>query len=51
MQLHAETRLDRLHDMIIAAFGREDYHMHVFTSGPEEYGLLIPSSVIPMSAA
>ncbi len=38
LQLDAETRLDHLHDIIIAAFGWENYHMHVFTSGPEEFG-------------
>jgi hypothetical protein len=38
LQLPAGTRLDHLHDIIIAAFGWQDYHMHVFTSGPEEFG-------------
>jgi hypothetical protein len=38
LQLLADTRLDHLHDFIIAAFGWENYHMHVFTSGPEEFG-------------
>jgi Plasmid pRiA4b ORF-3-like protein len=38
VQLRADTRLDQLHDVIIAAFGWENYHMHVFTSGPEEFG-------------
>ena len=38
LQLPADTRLDHLHDIIIAAFGWENYHMHVFTSGPEEFG-------------
>jgi hypothetical protein len=38
LQLRADTRLDHLHDIIIAAFGWENYHMHVFTSGPEEFG-------------
>jgi Plasmid pRiA4b ORF-3-like protein len=38
LQLRADTRLDHLHDMIVAAFGWQDYHMHVFTSGPEEFG-------------
>jgi hypothetical protein len=38
LQLPADTRLDHLHDIIIAAFGWQDYHMHVFTSGPEEFG-------------
>jgi hypothetical protein len=38
LQLPADTRLDHLHDIIIAAFGWEDCHMHVFTSGHEEFG-------------
>jgi hypothetical protein len=42
LQLHADTRLDHLHEMIVTAFGWQDYHMHVFTSGPEEFGLPDP---------
>jgi Plasmid pRiA4b ORF-3-like protein len=42
LQLPAGTRLDHLHDIIVAAFGWQDYHMHVFTSGPEEFGLPDP---------
>ncbi len=42
LQLRADTRLDQLHETIIAAFGWQDYHMHVFTSGPEEFGLPDP---------
>jgi hypothetical protein len=38
LQLRADTRLDHLHDIITAAFGWQGYHMHVFTSGPEEFG-------------
>jgi hypothetical protein len=38
LQLRADTRLDHLHDIIIAAFGWQGYHMHMFTSGPEEFG-------------
>ncbi len=42
LQLRADTPLDHLHDMIVAAFGWQDYHMHVFTSGPEEFGVPDP---------
>jgi hypothetical protein len=42
LQLPAGTRLDHLHDIIVAAFGWQGYHMHVFTSGPEEFGLPDP---------
>ena len=38
LQLRADTRLDHLHDIIVAAFGWENYHMHAFTFGPEEFG-------------
>lgn len=40
--VRADTRLDRLHDAIVAAFGWQDYHMHVFTSGAEEFGMPDP---------
>lgn len=42
LQLRADTRLDHLHEMIVAAFGWQDYHMHVFASGPEEFGVPDP---------
>jgi hypothetical protein len=42
LQLRADTRLDHLHDIIVAAFGWQGYHMHVFTSGPEEFGVPDP---------
>jgi hypothetical protein len=34
----AEIRLDRFHEVIQAAMGWEDYHMHVFSDGAAEYG-------------
>ena len=34
----ASTRLDRLHDVIQAAMGWEDYHLHAFTAGDVDYG-------------
>ncbi|HEY5344182.1 MAG TPA: plasmid pRiA4b ORF-3 family protein [Solirubrobacteraceae bacterium] len=39
LQLRADTRLDHLHETIVAAFGWQDHHMHVFTSGPDEFGV------------
>jgi Plasmid pRiA4b ORF-3-like protein len=42
LQLRADTQLDRLHEVIVAAFGWQGYHMHVFTSGPDEFGLPDP---------
>jgi hypothetical protein len=38
LQLRADTRLDRLHGLIQAAFGWEDYHLHSFICGKEEFG-------------
>jgi hypothetical protein len=34
----ARMRLDRLHDVIQAAMGWEDYHLHAFTAGAVDYG-------------
>ena len=42
LQLRADTRLDHLHETIVAAFGWQDHHMHVFTSGPDEFGVPDP---------
>lgn len=42
LRVRADTRLDRLHDAILAAFGWQGYHMHVFTSGPDEFGIPDP---------
>ncbi len=39
LQLRADTRLDQLHEIIQAAFGWENYHMHVFSFGDEEFGI------------
>jgi Plasmid pRiA4b ORF-3-like protein len=36
----ADIRLDRLHDVIQAAMGWEDRHLHVFTKGTDRYGEL-----------
>lgn len=36
----ANIRLDRLHDVIQAAMGWEDYHLHAFTDGTDRYGRL-----------
>ncbi len=42
LQLRADTRLDHLHEVLVAAFGWQDYHMHCFSSGPEEFGVPDP---------
>jgi hypothetical protein len=42
VQLRADTRLDQLHEIIQAALGWENYHMHVFSFGEEEFGIPDP---------
>lgn len=39
LQVRADTSLDRLHEAILAAFGWAGYHMHVFESGADRFGL------------
>jgi hypothetical protein len=38
LQLGADTSLDHLHEILQAALGWENYHMHVFSFGDEEFG-------------
>jgi hypothetical protein len=42
LQLRADTRLDQLHEILQAALGWENYHMHVFSLGDEEFGVPDP---------
>lgn len=42
LRLRADTRLDHLHEMIVAAFGWQDHHMHCFSSGHDEFGVPDP---------
>ncbi len=42
LQLRADARLDHLHEVIQAAFGCQDYHMHCFSSGDDELGVPDP---------
>ena len=42
LQLRADTRLDQLHEILQAALGWENYHMHVFTFADEEFGVRNP---------
>jgi len=39
LQLRADTRLDHLHEIIQAALGWENHHMHAFSFGDEEFGI------------
>lgn len=38
----ADIRLDRFHEVIQAAMGWENYHLHVFTNGSARYGMRDP---------
>jgi hypothetical protein len=42
LQLRADTRLDQLHEILQAALGWENYHMHAFSFGDEEFGIPDP---------
>lgn len=39
LRVCADMSVDRLHEAILAAFGWTGYHMHVFTSGADEFGM------------
>jgi hypothetical protein len=38
LRVSGSIRLDRLHRILQAAMGWEDYHLHVFTSGDDRHG-------------
>jgi hypothetical protein len=42
VQLRADTRLDQLHEILQAALGWENYHLHAFSVGEEEFGPRAP---------
>lgn len=42
LRLRGDTHLDHLHELLVAAFGWQDYHMHCFSSGPDEFGVPDP---------
>jgi hypothetical protein len=42
LQMRADTSLDQLHEIIQAALGWENYHMHLFSIGDEEFGVPDP---------
>jgi hypothetical protein len=39
LQLRADARLDQLHEILQAALGWENHHLHVFSFGDEEFGI------------
>jgi len=42
LQLGADTTLDQLHEAILAAFGWAGYHLHIFQSGDQQFGVSEP---------
>jgi Plasmid pRiA4b ORF-3-like protein len=46
LQLDVDITLDRLHETILAAFGWAGYHLHVFQSGDEQFG--VPESELEL---
>ena len=42
LKVRADTRLDQLHEILQAALGWENYHMHVFSFAEEEFGIPDP---------
>jgi len=42
VQLRADTRLDQLHEILQAALGWENYHMHAFSFAGQEFGIPDP---------
>jgi Plasmid pRiA4b ORF-3-like protein len=50
LQLRADTNLDHLHEMLVAAFGWQDYHMHCFQAAQRSLECPIPSSASSTSA-
>jgi hypothetical protein len=42
LELRADTSLDLLHEILVAAFGWQGYLMHCFSSGREEIGVPDP---------
>lgn len=38
VQLRADTRLDQLHEILQPALGWENYHLHAFSFGEEDFG-------------
>lgn len=42
LRVPADIRLDRFHQVLTAAVGWQDYHLHVFECGAERYGPVMP---------
>jgi len=49
VQLRADTRLDHLHEILQAALGWENYHLHAFTFGQEEFGPRDPELMLDLN--
>lgn len=49
VQLRADTRLDQLHEILQAALGWENYHLHAFSFGEEVFGPRDPELALDFS--
>jgi Plasmid pRiA4b ORF-3-like protein len=49
VQLRADTRLDQLHEILQAALGWENYHLHAFSFGDGEFGPRDPELALDFS--
>jgi Plasmid pRiA4b ORF-3-like protein len=49
VQLRADTRLDQLHEILQAALGWENYHLHAFSFGEEQFGPRDPELMLDFS--
>ena len=51
LRVPADTRLDELHGILVAALGWQDYHMHCFTYAGEHFGEPTRTWTSPTNAA
>jgi hypothetical protein len=49
VQLRADTPLDQLHEILQAALGWENYHLHAFSIGEEEFGPRDPDLALDLA--
>ena len=49
VRLRADTRLDQLHEILQAALGWENYHLHAFSFGEQEFGPRDPELALDFS--
>ena len=49
VQLRADTRLDQLHEILQAGLGWENYHLHAFSFGQQEFGPRDPDLALDLA--